>query len=139
MLIGELSKRSGLSRDTIRYYEKLRLLVVAARNVNNDYKNYGHETLERLLHIQQLKGIGFMLSEIRQLLTDEIDHHPCKNLPLQLTQKIKSIDDQIAVLLEFKSSLHKMQRACTGECGVLNGIPVCVPDAGVSQQSSRCC
>lgn len=133
MLIGELSKRSGLSRDTIRYYEKLMLLTATNRDVANDYKNYGHEALERLHHIQQLKDIGFTLREIRQLLTDEVNHHPCKNLPLQLTQKIENIDEKIAVLLEFKSLLLKMQRACTGECDMLNGIPTCVPEVGTTK------
>lgn len=56
MLIGELSNLSGFSRDTIRYYEKLALLVIEKRNVRNDYKNYGPEALDRLLQIQRLKS-----------------------------------------------------------------------------------
>lgn len=139
MLIGELSKRSGLSRDTIRYYEKLMLLAAANRNVGNDYKNYGYDALERLHHIQQLKDIGFTLREIRQLLAGGGNHHPCRDLPLQLTQKIENIDEKIAALLDFKSSLIKMQRACNGACGILNGIPACVPEVDASKQSSKCC
>lgn len=55
MLIGELSKRSGSSRDTIRYYEKLLLLSVEGRTQSGGYKRYAQNTLERLQQIHCLK------------------------------------------------------------------------------------
>lgn len=139
MLIGELSKRSGFSRDTIRYYEKLSLLAVKDRHSDNQYKNYGQDALDRLRHIQQLKDIGFTLREIRQMLIGEENRHPCADLPLQLMQKIERIDQQVAVLLSFKASLVDMQNACNGACSTLNGVPACVPQADASQQKSKCC
>lgn len=139
MLIGELSRCSGLSRDTIRYYEKLLLLTVKNRSAGNQYKNYGREALERLRHIQQLKDIGFTLREIRELLVGEGNTHPCKDLPLQLTQKLEKIDEQVTVLLKFKAPLLGMQKACNGECSTLDGVPPCVPKAGASRQTSKCC
>jgi MerR family transcriptional regulator, copper efflux regulator len=140
MLIGELSKRSGFSRDTIRYYERLSLLTVKHRDTENQYKNYGPEAVDRLRQIRQLKDIGFTLHEIRQLLAGQDDRHPCEGLPLQLAQKVDKIDGQIATLLNFKASLVAMKSACNGECATPGGVPECVPVTGAARpQSSRCC
>ncbi len=71
MLIGELSKQTGLSKDTIRFYEKLGLITAISKDEGRkSYKRYGAETIERLSMIVQCKGLGFTLGEIKQLLDD---------------------------------------------------------------------
>jgi MerR family transcriptional regulator, copper efflux regulator len=71
MLIGELSKQTGLSKDTIRFYEKLGLITSASNDLGTkSYKRYSSETIERLATIVQGKGLGFTLSEIKQLLDE---------------------------------------------------------------------
>jgi MerR family transcriptional regulator, copper efflux regulator len=71
MLIGELSKKTGVSKDTIRFYEKLGLIAATDRQAGTKlYKEYSPETLERLAMIGQGKGLGFTLSEIKQLLDE---------------------------------------------------------------------
>ena len=128
MLIGELSKRSGFSRDTIRYYEKLKLLVVApTRGGQSAYKNYTAAALARLRHVQRLKDVGFTLREIRSLLVAEGEAHACQGLPARLAGKILKIDAQIAALSGFKTSLLEMQALCTGGCDSADGMPSCVP------------
>lgn len=138
MLIGALSKRSGVSRDTIRYYEKLSLLVAKDRHAGNRYKRYGREALDRLHHIKQLKDVGFTLREIHGLLSSEENLHPCDGLPRKIGKKIERIDAQIALLVGFKASLVEMRAACRGNCDSPGGIPTCVPSAS-SPQSSKCC
>ncbi|WOD38030.1 MerR family transcriptional regulator [Nodosilinea sp. E11] len=69
MLIGELAKQTGLSKDTIRFYEKMGLIAARDRQAGSRrYKEYGHETVERLTLIVQGKGLGFTLREIKPLL-----------------------------------------------------------------------
>lgn len=71
MLIGELSKKTGLSKDTIRFYDKLGLISASDRRAGTRfYKEYSPETVERLLMIVQGKGLGFTLNEIKQLLDE---------------------------------------------------------------------
>jgi MerR family transcriptional regulator, copper efflux regulator len=71
MLIGELSKQTGLSKDTIRFYEKLGLITASSNDIGTKYyKRYSLETIERLSTIVQGKGLGFTLSEIKQLLDE---------------------------------------------------------------------
>lgn len=128
MLIGELSRRSGFSRDTIRYYEKLGVIAVdMERRANNRYKNYSLANLERLHQIRRLKECGFTLLEIRRLLIPNGGNQTCKDLPAQLTGKIKQLDEKRAVLLEYKQSLLEIQRSCNGACGTIQGVPDCIP------------
>lgn len=139
MLIGELSKRSGFSRDTIRYYEKLGLVTTAMdRLAGNGYKNYSLEILERLLHIHRLKTCGFTLLEIRRLLVQHDDRPACDNLPAQLAEKIMKIDKKVAVLLEYKQSLLKIQQSCNGACAINQGMPDCIPPLP-TKNSRPCC
>jgi MerR family transcriptional regulator, copper efflux regulator len=71
MLIGELSKKTGVSKDTIRFYEKLGLITATDRQAGTKlYKEYSPEMVERLSMIGQGKGLGFTLSEIKQLLNE---------------------------------------------------------------------
>ena len=128
MLIGELSKRSGFSRDTIRYYEKLGIIVVGMeRRADNSYKNYSLAVLERLHQIRRLKECGFTLLEIRRLLIPNGGNQTCKDLPAQLAEKIIKLDEKMAVLLEYKQSLLQIQRSCDGACGTIQGVPDCIP------------
>ena len=60
MLIGELVKKSGLTKDTIRYYEKIGIFNsrVVQRNPKNGYKNYSEDILEvvKMLEIGKQHG-----------------------------------------------------------------------------------
>ena len=128
MLIGELSRRCGCSRDTIRYYEKLGLLSVARPRGGPAYKNYTVAALARLQHIQRLKDTGFTLREIRALLVGDGVGPVCADLPSRLAAKMSTIDAQMAALATFKASLLAMQQACSGvDCVAVDGLPGCVP------------
>lgn len=71
MKIQELSKRTGLTEYTLRYYEKEGL--VDHRHVNrdeNNYRNYADEVLERLNIIKKFQRLGCSLTELKQILND---------------------------------------------------------------------
>ncbi len=128
MLIGELSKKTGFSRDTIRYYEKLGIIAVEmARRSVNGYKNYPLDALERLLQVGRLKECGFTLLEIRRLLITKENRPACDDLPRQLGEKIAKLEEKISLLQEYKQRLVQIQRSCDGECGTVKGVPQCIP------------
>lgn len=140
MLIGELSKRSGFSRDTIRYYEKLGLITVGmGRRSDNGYKNYALDVLEHLHQVSRLKECGFTLPEIQRLLINDVANHPCENLPDQLAEKIFKLNEKMAVLMEYKQSLLQIQRSCNGACGTSQGVPDCIPLATDKGETGSCC
>jgi DNA-binding transcriptional MerR regulator len=60
--IGAFAARTGLSRDTIRFYERRGLL--RPRVDANGYRSFGEADVERALGIQMAQGLGFTLEEI---------------------------------------------------------------------------
>lgn len=127
MWIGELSERSGVSRDTIRFYEKRGLLQARHRDADSDYRVYDASSLLRLAHIQQLKGAGFTLQDIASLLGQAGEAPSCAALPARLAQKVLQLETQMAQLKAQYQALLAVQRACDGECATVDGLPSCVP------------
>lgn len=114
MLIGELSRRTGLSRDTIRFYEKQGLVSVAhkARRENN-YKEYSEETVTRLNVIRHLKNFGFTLREVAGLLElIEAKEATCTIVSEVITQKVELLDNKIRELLALRHQLVAQVQAC---------------------------
>ena len=66
--IGQVAERSGVSIDTVRYYERRRLLPAAPRTAGG-YRVFTSEAIERVLFIKQAQELGFSLEEISTLLT----------------------------------------------------------------------
>ncbi len=67
MLIGELAKQSNTTKDTIRHYDELGLLISSQRQAGSRlYKEYSHENLERIEMIRLAKFMGFTLGEVAQ-------------------------------------------------------------------------
>lgn len=127
MLIGELAQRSGLSRDTLRYYARCGLIQAQYRQAGNGYQQYHEHTLERLAHIQHLQHLGLTLREIRALLQPAGPQHPCEPLPQQLAQKIAALEQTLQQLQQQRDALRAMQQRCHGACAIEAGLPCCVP------------
>ena len=67
MQIGAVAKRTSLTVDAIRFYEKRKLLPKAVRSAGR-FRLYGEGTIERLHFIQQMQGLGFSLREVAELI-----------------------------------------------------------------------
>lgn len=65
--IGEVAKRAGVSIDTLRYYEKVRLLPRPSRS-SGGFRLFAPEHVERVRFIKQAQQLGFSLDDIRGLL-----------------------------------------------------------------------
>jgi len=112
MLIGELSKKTGLSKDTIRFYEKMGLITASERQAGTRaYKEFSPEMVERLLMIHQGKGLGFTLGEIKHLL----DEWGEKTIPKQeqvqiIERKLQEISEKMRNLENIKTYLSSKLR-----------------------------
>ena len=120
MLIGALAKASGFSKDTIRFYEKIGLIELPkpARQ-NNNYKDYPEGLLQVLKSIRNLKGLGFTLEEIREIIVrrqmDALDRATTFRI---IEQKIIHLDIQIDKLLLYKHILQAAQLQVHGTTGL---------------------
>ena len=118
MLIGELSKRCGLSRDTIRFYEKHGLISVGRKErLFNNYKDYSEETLQRLMSVKLIKSFGFTLNEASSLLDMiEMNEATCTNVSDKIKEKVRLLDEKIKELRKIKTLLLNGMKNCQGVC-----------------------
>ncbi len=120
MLIGELSKRAGVTAHTIRFYEKSGLIRGKRdeRVKSNKYKHYDEETVEKLMLIRDAKSVGFTLAEIGQL----IDAWYSRRMPVAhkltvLNEKLVSLDERIRQLKAMKKMISQYkQDVADGHC-----------------------
>jgi MerR family copper efflux transcriptional regulator len=118
MLINELSKRTGVTAHTIRFYEKSGL-IKGKRDESvksNNYFQYGEETVEKLELIRDAKSIGFTLSEIGQLIDAWYNNKITIAEKLKvLDEKLISIDDKIKQLKEMKKLISEFKKSVETE------------------------
>ena len=129
MLIGELSKRTGFSHDTIRFYEKKGLIDVNKKERReNNYKEYPETVFERLVLIKTVKELGFTLNEIDEFISAWGEESAsCSNLTNHLTDKINRVDEQIKLLQAIKSKLNTSLEKCLSDnCEFEKMIPSCI-------------
>lgn len=113
MLIHELSKRTGITIHTIRFYEKSGLIQGKrdAHVKSNNYFHYDEETVEKLALIRDAKSIGFTLREIGQLMDAWFTNQ--LSIPEKiavLDEKLESIDEKIKQLMEMKATISEFKK-----------------------------
>ena len=69
MRIGELSRRTGATRDTIRFYERQGLLACGEREGENNYKSYPEEAVMTINVIRDAQATGISISDLSILLS----------------------------------------------------------------------
>ncbi|MDN5214873.1 MerR family DNA-binding protein [Fulvivirgaceae bacterium BMA12] len=118
MLIGEISKQTGFSKDTIRWYEKIGLIKLDKKDrYDNNYRNYGQRIIDRLRYIRQIKAFGFTLREIKEILSlEESDALNCRSVSAIMDPKLEVIDQKIAELQNLKIKLVTARETCSGNC-----------------------
>jgi DNA-binding transcriptional MerR regulator len=118
MLIGELSKKSGFSRDTIRFYEKKGLIQVNSNcRMENNYKNYSDTILKRLLAIRKIKEFGFTLEETKGMIIlfeEGVLEH--KRGMRYVQRKITLLDRKIEELKAIKAKLEQINEKENEPC-----------------------
>lgn len=67
MRIGELARRAGVDVQTVRYYERERLLEAPART-SSGYRVYGAAHLEQLNFVRHCRSLEIPLADVRRLL-----------------------------------------------------------------------
>lgn len=81
--IKEVTKQTGLTVRTMRYYDQIGLLHPAGKT-EGGHRLYGEKEIKKLQEIQFLKTIGFSLQEIKEMLSDK-GHDWFKGLKKQLS------------------------------------------------------
>ena len=112
MQIGEVAKRTSLTVDAIRFYEKLRLLPKAVRSAGR-FRLYGEATIGRLHFIQQMQRLGFSLPEVGELIRlRERKVAACESVKELLRAKLADVRAKLRELRRLESELEMDLRKC---------------------------
>ncbi|QBF32835.1 MerR family transcriptional regulator [Thalassococcus sp. S3] len=104
MQIGDLSDRSGVSRDALRLYER-RGLIRADRKANG-YRDFPKETEAVVGLIRLAQALGFSLREISELVGGNQAEMDAEAVADLLRAKLAEIDDKVARLLQLRGMLE---------------------------------
>lgn len=127
--IGELAKVCDINNDTLRFYEKNKLLTPSSRT-ESGYRVYSEADRERLQFILRAKHVGFTLAEINELLSIEVDKasKACADVKVLVDDKLAVIEQKMAELSRFQTSLQRLSDACCGSsksaehCTILSAL-----------------
>jgi Hg(II)-responsive transcriptional regulator len=127
LTVGKLAKQAHVNRETVRYYERRRLLLRPSRSVSG-YRVFPEEALKRLKFIRHAKLLGFSLEEIKELLELRLSSaDACDRVRKSTELKIADIERKIQALDEMKRVLSRLVKACsrrqpTEECPILDSL-----------------
>lgn len=121
MRIGEVATTLDISADTLRYYEKIKLMPKVHRN-NGGVRFYSDKDISRLRFIKRAQKMGFSLEEIAQLLSFRENPQKAKPQVKELAHhKLEEVEHHLSELTTLRDEL----RLLTNLCGASrNGCPI---------------
>ncbi|MDD9147469.1 MULTISPECIES: Hg(II)-responsive transcriptional regulator [unclassified Sporolactobacillus] len=121
--MGELAKKCNLSKETIRYYERIGILPAPPR-LDSGYRIYTERTVDRLSFIIRMQGLGFKLKEIDQLLgVVDRDEAKCCDIYNFTVEKLADIRRKIKDLKKVEQMLIDLKERCPEDKDIY-GCPI---------------
>jgi len=127
MTVSKLAKAAGVNLETVRFYERKRLLPKPERT-GGGHRLYDQADVERLRFIQRAKFVGFTLKEIEVLarLREEDPAASCEDAMELARRKVAEIDAKLRDLREMRTALTSFIETCPerdlGHCEVMGGL-----------------
>jgi Zn(II)-responsive transcriptional regulator len=124
LTIGELASQAQVSTDTLRYYERERLVTPRSRT-RAGYRLYSEEDLRRLHFIKHAQDCGFSLAEVRELLQLQVsDRACCKDVRSRAVTKKLQLEQKIKALKTMSAALSHLIEVCQGDSQPLHECPI---------------
>jgi len=119
--IGDVTRLTGLSADTLRYYEKIQLLPPVTRSAAG-MRSYSERDVSRLRFILRAKSMNFSLDEIARLLEMRSDPQHARDEVRELTRrKLEAVENQLQELTTLRGELTLLVNLCRG---AQDGCPI---------------
>lgn len=112
MSIGELSKRSGIGIETIRYYERIGILAPLGRRMSG-YRIFNEDSFKTLRFLKHAQELGFSLSEISDLL--KLRHNEktkCNEVQARASKHLSRVERKIEHLESIRTVLSDLIHQC---------------------------
>ncbi|MEO5858749.1 MAG: MerR family transcriptional regulator [Pyrinomonadaceae bacterium] len=106
-LAGELAKETGVSTDTLRHYERKKVLARPRRS-SNGYRMYPLDAPERIRLVRRALAVGFTLDELSMILGErDKGGSPCREVHRLAIAKLKKVGEQIRALKLLREDLQR--------------------------------
>lgn len=110
--IGALSGRTGVNIETIRYYERIRLIPLPPRT-ESGRRLYSAEDIRRLNFIRHARDLGFDIAAIRTMLgLQDVPEACCEQVSQIATDQLQAVESRIRRLLGLRTELNRMIKEC---------------------------
>ena len=127
LTIGQVAKTTGVTVETIRFYEKQGLIGEPQRS-SAGYRQYSATAIKRLYFIQRAKEVGFTLKDIKELLS--LRTQPgvsCEDIKHRAVVKMTDIEQKITELKRMHAALAQLTVRCNSdaelsECPILDAL-----------------
>jgi MerR family mercuric resistance operon transcriptional regulator len=136
LTIGRLAEAAGVNLETVRYYERIKLMPPPART-QGGHRSYAAEHVRRLAFIRRGRELGFSIDEIRALLALAAPGHAsCAEVRKIAEAHLGEVRAKLADLAKLEGILADTVARCSGDrsaaCPVLDML-----DAGHRPRSLR--
>ncbi|MGE3720008.1 MAG: helix-turn-helix domain-containing protein [Bauldia sp.] len=123
---GQLASRTGANLETVRYYEKIKLLPDPPRSANG-YRAYDGRHVQRLQFILRARELGFGIEDIRGLLTlVDAERQTCAEIKHRTELHLADVRTKIADLKRIEQVLAETAAQCSGadvpDCPILDAL-----------------
>ena len=124
--IGELSRRTGVNIETIRYYERIGVMPNPLRT-EGGHRAYNEPQLKRLAFIKKSRELGFSLEEIRALLhLVDAGTYTCSEVHEMTMEHLERVRQKISDLRRLERVLKAMAADCSRgdvpECPIIDAL-----------------
>jgi MerR family copper efflux transcriptional regulator len=104
VLIHQIGKIAGMSKDGVRHYEELGLISSSPRKAGSRiYRDYAPSVLQTIAKVRQAQRLGFSLKEIGPILKAYAESPPSED------QEIEFLEARLAVIREKMASLREVE------------------------------
>ena len=128
MRIGELARATGVNVETVRFYERKKLIEQPPRPAGGGYRSYGEEAARRIRFIRRAQSLGFSLKEIAELLSLQANpDSDCSTVRARAERQRALVDQKIKHLAALRETLDRLIEACPGtgaidRCSILETL-----------------
>jgi len=129
--IGEVAASASVSVDTVRYYERMKLLP-RARRTSGNFRVFGVDSIERVQFIKQAQDLGFSLDEIRGVLATG-GAQECQRVHDLLSEKLQELDGRLTSMKKFRRVLLRHLAECERELRE-HSEEACCPVVAIGKQ-----
>ncbi|MCB1584549.1 MAG: Cd(II)/Pb(II)-responsive transcriptional regulator [Xanthomonadales bacterium] len=130
MKIGQVSKKTDLPVQTIRYYETQNLIKSAGRTEGN-FRVYDSKVIDQLEFIKHCRHLDLSLSDIKRI--NELRDNPnavCEEVNELINDQVKLVKIKMKELRHLKTQLEALTNSCSnnqkvGDCGIIKSLQEC--------------